>query len=233
MCSDIFVSYARKDIQRVVPLVEELRRLKYRVFFDVESIHIGENWKQRLERSIRSSRVLLLCWSASATSDFVRFEYLKAESLGKKVVPWLLDDTPLPAMFELQGITAADPADVAAALAKSVGWNLPRRRLLAAGIAGIVMAAGSAAWIEHTKTQGFELHGVVSDDQNLPLAGAEIVAESASALTDATGHYILNLKGLKPDYVGLRFKKTGFKEELMNVPTEGLFRMVMVRTDRR
>jgi hypothetical protein len=35
---------------------------------------------------------------------------------------------------------------------------------------------------------------------------------------------------LKPDYLSLRFKKAGYKEERMNVPTEGLFRMVMVGT---
>jgi hypothetical protein len=58
---DIFVSYAREDAPRVRPLVQELRRLKYHVFFDVESIRAGENWKRRLERSIRASRVLLLC----------------------------------------------------------------------------------------------------------------------------------------------------------------------------
>lgn len=34
----IFVSYARADRERVRPLVEELRRRGYRVFFDVEPI---------------------------------------------------------------------------------------------------------------------------------------------------------------------------------------------------
>lgn len=226
---DIFVSYAREDGPRVRPVVQELQRLKYRVFFDVESIQIGENWKERLEQSIRASRVQLLCWSASATSDVIRFEYLKAEGLGKKVVPWLLDDTPLPEMLELQGITATDPADVAAALAESVGLNLTRRRLLAAGLAGSVIIAGSGAWIANAKMQSFELKGEVMDEQGLALTGTEVVAESASTSTDAKGQYFLKFKGPKPDYVRLRFRKAGYKEESMNVPTENLFRMVMVR----
>lgn len=141
-----------------------------------------------------------------------------------------MDGTPLPAMFDLQGITAADHTDVAAVLTKSIGLNLVRRRWLAAGTAGIVMLAGSGAWIARTKTQGFELQGVVLDDQGLPLAGVEVVAESASISTDAAGRYVLRFKGLKPDYASLRFRKVGYKEEPMNVPTEGLFRMVMVRT---
>jgi len=145
-------------------------------------------------------------------------------------VPWVLDGTPLPEMFDRHGITAADPADVAAALAKAVGLNLARRRLLAVGVAGIAMAAGSGAWIAHSKTQGFELQGTVLDDRGLPLAGTEVVAESAATLTETAGRYVLKLKGLKPDYLSLRFKKAGYKEERMNVPTEGLFRMVMVGT---
>ena len=229
MYFDVFVSYAREDGPRVVLLVEELRRLRYRVFFDVESIRIGENWKQRLERSIKASRVLLLCWSAHATSDLIRFEYLKAEGLGNKVVPWLLDNTPLPAMFDLQAITAVDPTDVAAVLSKSVGWNLARRRFLGAGLAGIAVAAGSGAWLVRIETRGFELQGVVVDDQGLPLAGAQVIAESAAALTDSQGRYSLKCKGLQPEYIRLRFKKAGHKEELMNVSTEGLFRMVMVK----
>jgi hypothetical protein len=93
-------------------------------------------------------------------------------------------------MFDRHGITAADPADVAAALAKAVGLNLARRRLLAVGVAGIAMAAGSGAWIAHSKTQGFELQGTVLDDRGLPLAGTEVVAESAATLTDTAGRYV-------------------------------------------
>ena len=63
---DIFISYSRADGERVRPLVQELRRLGYKVFFDVESISIGERWKLRLDASLRTSRALVLCWSAQA-----------------------------------------------------------------------------------------------------------------------------------------------------------------------
>ena len=63
---DVFISYAREDLARVQPLVDELRRRGYRAFFDVESIVVGDKWKERLERSISASRVLILCWSEHA-----------------------------------------------------------------------------------------------------------------------------------------------------------------------
>src|ERR1035441_1276529 len=102
---DVFISYSREDLARVQPLVDELRRRGYRAFVDVESIVVGDKWKERLERSIRASRVLVLCWSEHAReSEYVHFEYSRAEGLHKAVLPWLLDQTPLPKMMELQGI---------------------------------------------------------------------------------------------------------------------------------
>jgi hypothetical protein len=59
---DVFLSYSRADAQQVQPLRDELRRMGYRVFFDVQSIDPGEHWKRRLERSVRASRTLVLCW---------------------------------------------------------------------------------------------------------------------------------------------------------------------------
>src|ERR1019366_3438022 len=81
---DVFISYSREDSARVQPLVDELRRRGYRAFVDVESILVGDKWKERLERSIRASRVLLFCWSEHARdSGYVNFEYSRAEVLHK------------------------------------------------------------------------------------------------------------------------------------------------------
>ena len=100
---DVFFSYSRADTERVAPLRDELRRLGYRVFFDVQSIDPGEQWKRRLERSIRASRALVLCWSQNTRgSDYITFEYSRAEAMRKPVLPWLLDDTPLPAMLRFR-----------------------------------------------------------------------------------------------------------------------------------
>jgi hypothetical protein len=45
---DIFLSYSHADSDRVAPLRDELRRLGYRVFFDVESIDPASPWRERL-----------------------------------------------------------------------------------------------------------------------------------------------------------------------------------------
>jgi adenylate cyclase len=138
---DVFISYSREDVARVQPLVDELRRRGYRAFFDVESIVVGDKWKGRLERSICDSRALVLCWSEHARdSGYVNFEYSRAEVLHKPVLPWLLDQTPLPPMVEIQGISAVEATQVAAALQPQLGWTLGRRHSLQGLVAALLVA---------------------------------------------------------------------------------------------
>jgi TIR domain len=211
---DVFLSYSRSDADRVRPLVEELRRLGYKVFFDVESIGVGERWKNRLESSIRASRVLVLCWSAQAKgSEYVQFEYSKAEGLGRPVTPWLLDDTPLPAMVEIQAVTVKEPPAVAEALATRIGLTLTRRRWLAAGAGGAIGAAALAYWL---RPQGYEFEGEVTGSDSLPLAGVDVAAETASVKTDALGKFRLRLQGSQPEWVRLQFSKDGYQKESRN-----------------
>ena len=145
---DVFLSYSRTDTERVTPLRDELRRMGYRVFFDVQSIDPGEEWKRRLERSISASRTMVLCWSEHTRgSDYITFEYSRAEALHKPLLPWLLDNTPLPAMLEVQGITTTDPAQAAAQLKPALRWPLGRRRKLQAALAALAaILAGVGIW---------------------------------------------------------------------------------------
>jgi hypothetical protein len=126
---DVFLSYSRADSDRVAPLRDELRRLGYRVFFDVESIDPASPWRERLRQAIRSSRLLVLCWSEHARgSDYIDFEYMQADALHKPICPWLLDKTALPPMLEAQAIANPSAAEVAARLKPILGWPLGRRR---------------------------------------------------------------------------------------------------------
>jgi TIR domain len=194
------MSYSREDSVRVRPLVEALRALGYRVFFDLESIKVGDLWKRRLESSIRQSRVLVLCWSAQARrSEFVQFEFAKAEGLGKKVLPWLLDDTPLPAMVEIQGIKKTEPALVATELEEKLGWSLTRRRYMAATATGATLTAAACVWIVRPKPASPPpppkpvFRGHVQDERRNPVAGAIVSANGASATTQADGKFVLAL----------------------------------------
>jgi hypothetical protein len=235
---DVFFSYSRADAERVAPLRDELRRLGYRVFFDVQSIDPGEQWKRRLERSIRASRALVLCWSQNTRgSDYITFEYSRAEALHKPILPWLLDKTPLPAMLEIQGITAADPAQAAAQLKPALGWPLRRRRRLQAALAALAaILAGVALWFALRPPPPWEFQGEVTDRvTSMPVAGVEVDVLAAnrvqaSALTDAQGRYDLHLPQPQPRTIQVRFRKEGYEaEEPLNVPTGKPWNMDMAK----
>lgn len=222
---DVFLSYSRADTERVQPLFNELRRLGYRVFFDVQSIDPGEQWKKRLDRSIRSSRTLVLCWSENARGhDYITFEYSRAEALHKRVVPWLLDKTPLPAMLEIQGINEPDSAKVAALLRPILGWTLTFRRitlLLAAVVMAVALAAGLWRGTHPPPPPPWEFGGEVYDrDTIMPIDNVEVVVQVTnqsdhstrdySTQTDAQGKYAFHLPQPRPKSVSILFRKKGY-----------------------
>ena len=174
---DVFLSYSRADTARVTPLRDELRRMGYRVFFDVQSIDPGEEWKRRLERSIGASRTMVLCWSENTRgSDYITFEYSRAEAMHKRLLPWLLDKTPLPAMLEVQAITTPDAAQAAAQMKGALGWTLTRRRRLQAGL-GVLAAglAGFALWFALRPPPPWQFSAEVTDRvTGIPLDGVEV-----------------------------------------------------------
>jgi hypothetical protein len=225
---DIFLSYSRADTALVAPLRDELRRLGYRVFFDTQSIEPGELWKTRLERSIKNSRTLVLCWSEHTRgSDYITFEYSRAEALHKPILPWLLDKTPLPAMLEVQAITTPDAIQAAAQLRPALGATLSTRRRIQSALAIAAFAVlAIAAWFFTRPPPPWQLQGKVTDFALSPLAGVGVDVVSTqgghtlgSATTDATGAYTLPLPQPKPDSVLITFHKTGYTGEQLTVST--------------
>jgi hypothetical protein len=227
---DVFLSYSRADTQRIQPLVDELRRLGYRVFFDVQSIDPGEEWKKRLDNSIRGSRTLILCWSEHAHgSDYITFEYSRAQALHIPVFPWLLDRTPLPAMLEIQGIGDPDGAKVAAMLRRSLGWTLTLRRTIQA-IAAILIVAALAVPIWHKLNPppppNWQFQGEVTDlKTRMPVSGVDVILKLAdgktyTAVTDSSGAYTLqNLPPPPPVHIHLEFRKQGYIGDSPIVPS--------------
>jgi hypothetical protein len=218
---DVFLSYSRADTARVQPLRDALRRQGYRVFFDVQSIDPGEKWKDRLDRSIRASRTLVLCWSENAQGhEYITFEYSRAEALNKPVFPWLLDSAPLPAMLELQGITESDPAKVADALSRSLGSTLTTRRIvqaLAAAALVIALAVGIWRGTHPPPPPPWAFEGRVTDlNTKGPIEGVEVDltlpdGKTYTAETDSHGDYALqNLPQPRPDHIHLQFSKQGY-----------------------
>lgn len=107
--SPIFISYRHSDDARVGRVADalEARFGRTSVFRDVGSIAGGADFARVLDSAIQESSVVLVAigpdWSErlAQSNDFVRREVAAALEQGKKVVPVLLDDTPLPKAAEL------------------------------------------------------------------------------------------------------------------------------------
>ncbi len=107
----VFISYARTDRAAVDQAVDLLRAGGVRVFLDVASIEFGARWKDALMNALRRCERVMVFWSrAAAASEWVEREWRYALELGKKIVPTLLDPTPLPPeLAEFQAVKRLMP----------------------------------------------------------------------------------------------------------------------------
>lgn len=230
---DVFFSYSRADSERVTPLRDELRKMGYRVFFDVQSIDPTSPWKVRLRQAIRGSRLMVLCWSEHARgSDYIDFEYMQADALHKPICPWLLDKAPLPPMLDAQAIANPEPAEVAARIKPILGWPLRKRRaawLAAAAVAAVLLGV-AVKWIffppPPPPPPPWDFRGEVTDRvKRTPIQGVEVDAMNGTEIqkkvfTDSSGLYDLSLPQPKPETIQLRFRKEGYEGDQILVPTD-------------
>jgi hypothetical protein len=224
----------------VAPLLDELRRLGYRVFFDVQSIGPGDKWKDRLERSIRASRTLVLCWSErTRDSDYIKFEYLSANALHKPILPWLLDKTPLPDMLEVQAITTSDAAQAAAQLKPALGWPLTQRQKLQ-GALGVPVAcvAGVAIWLAlrpPPPPPPWHFSVEVTDRvTGVPVSGVEMDVQidqgkRNTCFTGSDGTCTIQLPPPEPEKIHIYLRKDGYERDEEWVATGKVFRTDMVK----
>jgi hypothetical protein len=92
----VFVSYSSKDRALVEPLQAIIALSAGKVFYDHYSLVPGENWRLSIARSIKDCDLFLLFWSENASeSEEVKKEFTAAFEANKKVVPILIDETPL------------------------------------------------------------------------------------------------------------------------------------------
>lgn len=104
LCDDVgrmavvVISYSRSDqpqIRAVVGLLRATLNIERAVYWD-DDFAAGEDWFEQLKRSVDESHQLFVFWCRhAAASQEVRREFAYALDKGKRVVPVLLDDTPL------------------------------------------------------------------------------------------------------------------------------------------
>jgi len=93
----VFVSYSRKDGNQVEQAVELLEAGGTDVFRDIDDIQYGDRWEDVIRTQLAEAERVLVFWSLNAQlSEWVKREWMIAISMNKRVVPILLDTTPLP-----------------------------------------------------------------------------------------------------------------------------------------
>jgi len=158
----LFVSYARADQAWVDQVVSGLQKMGFKVFYDQESIHAGDNFVDRIVREIaRSDGVIALISEASANSPWCQAELYNAHALGKRVIPLSLGEEPLALAVPLQRlqrdiqlVRIPGPEDVPRAIAKignqlSAIRSLHRLRLalrLAMMLLVLTLMGGTILW---------------------------------------------------------------------------------------
>ncbi len=104
--SDIFLSYASEDRERIQPLVAALGVAGWSVFWD-RTIPTGQTWWQVIPQEIRSCRAVVVVWSQQSVESFyVREEAEEGRRRGIRLLPVRVEEVDPP--FGFTSIQAAD-----------------------------------------------------------------------------------------------------------------------------
>jgi formylglycine-generating enzyme required for sulfatase activity len=131
--SDIFISYASHDRDRIRPLAEALEAHGWSVFWDATLLP-GETWRRKISKELEAARCVIVMWSErSVESQWVEQEAEEGQRRGI-LVPAFIDRVTIPLGF--RGLQAAN----------LVGWNgAPEHREFVKMLRAIVMHAALAA----------------------------------------------------------------------------------------
>lgn len=88
----VFISYTRKDSERVFPLLQALTEAKYRIWFDA-GIQAGAHWTETLVEKVEKSSIFCPLYSEAFNISRFCFEETEyAYRTNKTIVPIYLDD---------------------------------------------------------------------------------------------------------------------------------------------
>jgi len=96
--TDVFISYASEDRERVQPIAEALVRQGFSVWWD-RKIVAGQQFDRAIEQALDGAKCVVVCWS----KDSVDSEWVKNEAAAgaerNALVPLMLDEVRLPLEF--------------------------------------------------------------------------------------------------------------------------------------
>jgi hypothetical protein len=219
---DAFISYSRSDLAAIQGLERKVEERGLCVFVDRDRLRPGEDWPPKLGAAIKDSRMVVLCWSANAAgSDWVKAEIKHSLLMGRQVLPWLLDNTPLPPMLQQKhGVQGTDPAPIVNVIADE--RRRFHRRRAAALLGGAVVLAPAFWWSRRFFTQqSMAFRGHVVDQQGNAVPGATIEADGIRADTNTSGEFKLVLPG-PPSTRALRVhvSKAGYRSRIIETQSD-------------
>ena len=107
MAAEVFISYASKNRDRILDLVERLRGAGVSVWIDQMGIEGAAMWSQQIDAAIRDCKVLILAISKnSASSENVVKELALASEGRKRILPVFIEEADIPETmaYQLAGI---------------------------------------------------------------------------------------------------------------------------------
>ena len=103
MSAEVFISYAARDRERVLGLVERLRKAGVTVWIDQVGIDVSTMWSQEIVSAIKSCKLMLLSISPHSTeSGNVVKELALASERKKPIIPVYLEAAEIPETMEYQ-----------------------------------------------------------------------------------------------------------------------------------
>jgi hypothetical protein len=162
---EIFVSYPRAHRALVAPLAKLLKLGHRSVFQEEITLAPGDDCEEVVVAALEASRVVILIWCSHARRSIqLRKEWALARTLSKRVVPVLLDKTPLPR--ELSKIQAIDLAS--AYKHSSTMGRIARFLLICCVIYALLFISGLFLMAPRMASPDAVVIGKLSEDDDVP-----------------------------------------------------------------
>lgn len=93
----VFIAYSAKDKETVNKIYKSIEHLPIKILLDQNELNVGDNISNKINELVTSSDYFVFVGSEnSSKSTWAEKELSQAIKLNKKILPVVVDDTPLP-----------------------------------------------------------------------------------------------------------------------------------------